>query len=152
MVTLCTLWALWWIPHLVKLAVHPHNGLSFRQRLSIAGDAVRWNCTRILAPGFVAIMSMARASSPGEWAALYYFGYEPDYARGSISGMTLWQWGKIVLTDLPPIVLQPLLIAWAVHIKKLEEEENIATYLLPARWVLGSVSAAFIGLVSQRVP
>ena len=99
--SLWTIWTSWWVPELVELATHRRGGIPFRQRLSITNAAVQWNCARILAPSFTAIMSMARARSPEEWAVLFYFGYEPEHAaEGTIPRITPWQWAKIILMDL----------------------------------------------------
>ncbi|KAL2105078.1 hypothetical protein VUR80DRAFT_9057 [Thermomyces stellatus] len=140
--SLWTIWTSWWIPELVGLAAHRRGGMSFRQCLSVAKAAVQWNCARVLAPTYVAVMTMSRARRVEEWPALYYFGYEPDYGAGAIPGLTAWQWAKIVLMDFPPLLLQPALFAYSSSLYR----RDITVPLLAARWVISATPAAFTGL------
>lgn len=135
-----TIWASWWFLELVDMATR--RGMSFKQRMSILNSAVRWNSTRMLAPAYVAIMARSRAGGPGQSVASYYFGYEPDYRPGSIPAITAWQWAKIILMDLPPLLLQPALLAYSTSLYR----QGASEPLLAAHWVISSTPAALTGL------
>lgn len=135
-----TIWASWWLLELVEMATQ--RGMPFKQRMFILNMSVRWNCTRMLAPAYVALMASSRAGGQGQSVASYYFGYEQEYRPGSIPAISPWQWVKIILMDLPPLLLQPALLAYSNGLYRQSASEP----LLASHWVMSSTPAALTGL------
>lgn len=112
--------------------------LAQRKPLGRFWDAVRWNCCRTLTPTAIGVIAIARNLHEKAWPGLYYFGAERTST--SRAGFTLWQWVKILLTDVVPIVFFCLLIWRSPHMM------NTWNILFPAWWLVAYTVQCVLGL------